>query len=64
MPTTPATRKAEERARKRALGLVKIELWADPRDHQALKEYALKLAKKRLKRASQPAAGGAESLRP
>ena len=47
MPATSATRKAEERERKRAQGLAKIEIWADPRDHQALKEYALKLAKKR-----------------
>ncbi len=46
---TAATRKAEERARKRALGLVKLEIWADPRDHPAIKEYALKLAMRRLK---------------
>ena len=44
---TAAKRKAQERERKRALGLVKLEIWADPRDHPAIKECALKLARKR-----------------
>ncbi len=41
------TRKAQERARKRAQGLSKLEIWADPRDHALIREFAIKAARKR-----------------
>ena len=42
-----AERKAAERARKRAEGLVLLHLWAHPKDHAAIKRYVERLAKRR-----------------
>ena len=37
---TPAERKAAERARKAALGLAQLQLWAPPALHQAIRDAA------------------------
>lgn len=44
---TPAERKAAERQRRTESGQARLELWAHPDDHEAIKAYAAKLAKKR-----------------
>ncbi len=44
---TASERKAVERARKRAEGLVLIQAWAYPKDHPAIKRYVERLAKRR-----------------
>ena len=49
MATDQTTRKAQERERKRAQGLSKLEIWADPRDHAVIKDVAAKLNRKRSK---------------
>lgn len=54
---TPSERKAAERQRRQDAGLVRLELWAHPDDHAALKALAEKLAKRRAKTA--PAKTGA-----
>lgn len=46
MTSDAKTRKAQERARKRALGLVKLELWLPPALHDKVRQYAAKLANK------------------
>lgn len=46
---TSAERKAAERARKRAEGLVLIQVWAHPKDHPAIKRYVERLAKRKSK---------------
>jgi hypothetical protein len=47
---TTAQRKAAERLRRQDAGLVRLELWAHPDDHEALKALAAKLARKRAKK--------------
>jgi len=47
-PKTAAQRMAEQRQRRAALGLVQINLYADKRDHAAIKDFAAKLQAKRL----------------
>lgn len=44
-----AERKAAERARKRAEGLVLMQVWAHPDDHPAIKRYVARLTKRRDK---------------
>jgi hypothetical protein len=44
-PRTPAERQAAARERRRALGLVKLELWARPEHHARIRAYAAKMAK-------------------
>lgn len=44
---TPAERKASERQRRADAGLTRLEVYAHPDDHAAIKAYAAKLAKKR-----------------
>ena len=44
---TPAERKDSERQRRTESGQSRLELWAHPDDHEAIKAYAAKLAKKR-----------------
>ena len=46
---SPAQRKASERQRRADAGQSRLELWAHPDDHEAIKAYAEKLAKKRRK---------------
>ena len=41
--TDANTRKAQERARKRAEGLVKIEIWVKPEHAQKVRDYVRKL---------------------
>lgn len=41
--TDANTRKAAERARKRAAGLVKVEVWVKPEHAQKVRDYARKL---------------------
>ena len=43
MTADAKTRKAQERARKRALGLVKLELWLPPSLHDKVRQHAEKL---------------------
>ncbi len=43
MTANAKTRKAQERARKRALGLVKLELWLPPALHDAVRQRAEEL---------------------
>jgi hypothetical protein len=45
-PLTPAQRKAAQRLRQREQGLVKLELWARPEHHAALRALAERLAQK------------------
>ncbi len=45
-PLTPAEKKSAERARKRALGLVKLELWLPPALHDKVRQYAERLLKR------------------
>jgi hypothetical protein len=42
-PRTPAERQAAARERRRALGLVKLELWARPAHHAKIRAYAGRL---------------------
>lgn len=51
---TPAQRKADERQRRQEAGLVRLELWAHPGDHEAIKAAAARLAKKRAKSPHSP----------
>lgn len=46
---TPAQRKADERQRRTESGQARLELWAHPDDHEAIKAYAEKLAKRRAR---------------
>ena len=46
MTSDANTRKAQERARKRALGLVKLELWLPTHLHDKVRQYAEKLLKR------------------
>jgi len=47
-PQDAAARKAAQRARdKREKGLERLELKAHPEDHEAIKRYAARLAKRR-----------------
>ena len=50
MATTPTERKRQERERKRAAGLIKIEIWLMPDQAKNVRDYAkgLKLAKERM----------------
>jgi hypothetical protein len=41
---TAAERKAAERSRRKDAGLVRLELFANPDDHAAIKEHARRLA--------------------
>jgi hypothetical protein len=43
-PLTPAQRKAAQRQRQREQGLVKLELWAPPDQHVAIRAFAEQLA--------------------
>jgi hypothetical protein len=43
-PRTPAERQAASRERRRALGLVKLELWARPADHAKIRAYAARIS--------------------
>lgn len=47
---TPAERKADERQRRADAGLVRLEVYAHPDDHAAIKELAAKLQRKRARR--------------
>jgi hypothetical protein len=42
-PKTDAERQAAARERRRALGLVKLELWARPQHHAQIRAYAERL---------------------
>jgi hypothetical protein len=44
-PKTVATRVAELRERRAALGLVRLELWVRPEDAERIRTYAAKVAK-------------------
>lgn len=44
---TPAQRKADERQRRADAGLVRLEVYAHPDDHEAIKALAAKLQRKR-----------------
>ena len=43
---TDAARKARERERKRAQGLVPIEIWCRPEDANEIRQYAAELKKR------------------
>ena len=43
---TPAERKAAERQRKQAAGLVRLEIWAPPHLHQIIKDFVARLVGK------------------
>jgi hypothetical protein len=47
---SPAQRVADLRARRQALGLTRLELWARPEDHEYLKAKAEWLQKRRERR--------------
>lgn len=50
MTAKPQTkRQAELEARKKAAGLIRVCVWADPADAPAIREAAAKLARKRAK---------------
>lgn len=49
MATTDAQRKQNERDRKRAAGLVRVQEWVYREDAGLLREYAAKLRSKRVK---------------
>jgi hypothetical protein len=44
---TTAERVQEMRARREALGLTRLDLYAHPADHEAIKAFAAKLQRKR-----------------
>lgn len=44
---TPSQRKAAERQRRAEAGLVRLEVYAHPDDHEAIKALAAKLQRKR-----------------
>jgi hypothetical protein len=46
-PKTSTERVAEVRARRRALGLRRLEVYAHPEDHEPIKVLAAKLQRKR-----------------
>lgn len=48
-PKTAAQRKAEERKRKQAAGLVYVQEWAHQEDVERLRKYAAKLRKARAR---------------
>ncbi len=54
-PKTTAERVAALRAARDAQGLKRLELYAHPDDHAAIKEHAAKLAVKRAKQAKKSA---------
>lgn len=47
---TPAERQAASRARKAKSGLVRLDLWAKPEDHELIRAYAAELAKSRAQK--------------
>ena len=55
---TSAQRMNETRDRRAALGLVRLELYAHPDDHEAIKAHAAKLQRKRAKGGKAPPASG------
>jgi hypothetical protein len=55
---TSAQRMNETRERRASLGLVRLELYAHPDDHEALKAHAAKLQRKRVKGGKAPPASG------
>lgn len=55
---TIAARVAALRERRAALGQTRLELYAHPEDHAAIKAHAEKLAKKRAARKSAPPTRG------
>jgi hypothetical protein len=57
-PQTPAQRKAAERARNKAAGLVRLDLWVHPRDADEVKRVAYVLQANRNK-AAKPKHGAA-----
>lgn len=46
MTTTAAQRKAKERGRKRALGLVAVTVWVRPEDREAVRQLEAQLTAK------------------
>lgn len=46
MTSDPNTRKSQERARKRAAGLVRLELWLPPALHEQVRKYVERMKKK------------------
>ena len=52
MPLTPATRKAQERARKRAEGLKPLEVWAKPEHHAKIRAYVERLSRVKTRSAT------------
>lgn len=55
---TAAQRVREVRQRRAAAGLVRLELWAHPDDHEAIKEAAAKLQRRRERAAKKEGAAG------
>jgi hypothetical protein len=52
---TAAERQAELKARRLATGMRQVtNLWARPEDHEAIKAYAAKLQRKRVRSPGQP----------
>jgi len=49
-PKTPSARVAELRARRKSAGLVRLELWARPETHEAIKLFAAKLQRQQEKK--------------
>jgi len=49
MAATPTERKRQERERKRAAGLIKIELWLTPNQAKNVRDYAKGLKHNELK---------------
>lgn len=52
---TVRNRVAELRQRRAAAGLARVEVWAHPDDHPAIRAYAARLARKREKEKTPPA---------
>jgi hypothetical protein len=46
-PKTTAQRVQSLRERRKAQGLARLELWADPGDHSDIKQHAARLQRKR-----------------
>lgn len=59
-----AERMAALRRRRQEAGLTRLELWLHPGDHEAVKEAASKLRRKREKAAKVPANAGVTGLAP
>lgn len=55
---TAAQRVREVRQRRASAGLVRLELWAHPDDHEAIKEAAAKLQRRRERAAKKEGAAG------